>query len=81
MIPRDEDQRPAPLAKDLGRAFLYARYNADPSREGLDAMGLNDYLTRSRWGNWIRAYIDALSRVGQRLAEKLRLEHFGPFGK
>ena len=40
MIPRDEDQRPVPLAKDLGRAFLYARYNADPSRDGLDAMGL-----------------------------------------
>ena len=55
MIPRDEDQRPVLLAQDLGRAFLYARYNADVSREGLDAMGLNDYLTRSRWGNWIRA--------------------------
>ena len=28
-----------PLDTDLGRAFLYARYNVDLSREGLDALG------------------------------------------
>jgi hypothetical protein len=28
-----------PLSKDLGRRFLYARYNADLSRRGLDSLG------------------------------------------
>jgi hypothetical protein len=28
-----------PLSTDLGRRFLYARYNADLSRRGLDSLG------------------------------------------
>lgn len=40
LIPRGEDGRPLPLDQDLGRDFLYARYDADLSREGLDALGL-----------------------------------------
>lgn len=79
LIPRDEDQRPVPLAKDLGRAFLYARYNADLSREGLDAMGLNDVDPEQVGQLDSVKYIDTLSRVGQRLAEEVRREHFGPF--
>lgn len=79
LIPRDEDQRPVPLAKDLGRAFLYARYNADLGREGLDTMGLNDIDPEQVGQLDSVKYIDALSRVGQRLAEEVRLEHFGPF--
>lgn len=79
LIPRDEDQRPVPLAKDLGRAFLYTRYNADLGREGLDAMGLNDIDPEQVGQLDSVKYIDALSRVGQRLAEEVRLEHFGPF--
>ena len=31
-----------PLSQDLGRAFLYARYNADLSQEGLEVMGLGN---------------------------------------
>ncbi len=79
LIPRDEDQRPVPLAKDLGCAFLYARYNADLGREGLDTMGLNDIDPEQVGQLDSVKYIDALSRVGQRLAEEVRLEHFGPF--
>jgi uncharacterized protein len=79
LIPRDEDQRPVPLAKDLGRAFLYTRYNADLGREGLDAMGLNDIDPEQVGQLDSVKYIDALSRVGQRLAEEVRREHFGPF--
>jgi Patatin-like phospholipase len=30
-----------PLLEDLGRAFLYARYDAELTREGLDALGLD----------------------------------------
>ena len=33
-----------PLATDLGRHFLYARYNADLSAQGLRAAGFNDVI-------------------------------------
>ena len=42
MIPRDAAGKVIPLSQDVGRDFLYARYNADLSRAGLDALGLND---------------------------------------
>jgi hypothetical protein len=44
MIPRQGDPlkgSAVPLEKDCGRQFLYARYNPDVSRDGLDALGLN----------------------------------------
>jgi uncharacterized protein len=44
MIPRQGDPlkgSAVPLEKDCGRQFLYARYNPDVSRGGLDALGLN----------------------------------------
>ena len=31
-----------PLEEDCGRQFLYARYNPDVSRDGLDALGLKE---------------------------------------
>ena len=43
MIPRDGDPRegtPVPLEKDLGRAFLYARYDPDVTQAGLASIGL-----------------------------------------
>ncbi len=44
MIPRQGDPLTGglvPLKEDCGRQFLYARYNPDVSRSGLDALGLN----------------------------------------
>ena len=44
MIPRQGDPlkgSAVPLEEDCGRQFLYARYNPDVSRGGLDALGLN----------------------------------------
>jgi hypothetical protein len=43
MIPRQGDPLEGglvPLEEDCGRQFLYARYNPDVSRSGLDALGL-----------------------------------------
>ena len=79
LIPRDAEGRPVPLSEDLGRAFLYARYNADLSRTGLDAMGLND-VDPEKVGQLdsVKAIGD-LSRVGRKVAEEVKLEHFGPF--
>ncbi len=42
-------------------------------------MGLNDIDPEQVGQLDSVKYIDALSRVGQRLAEEVRREHFGPF--
>ncbi len=73
MVPR------APLSKELGRKFLYARYNADLSKEGLRKLGLPkiDPQAVSRLDS-IKAIGD-LRRVGKAVAREIKLEHFGPF--
>jgi len=42
MVPRDASGDPIPLDRDLGRAFLYARYQPELTAEGLAALGLAD---------------------------------------
>lgn len=79
MIPRDEDGEPIPLSQDLGRAFLYARYDADVTQEGLEQMGLGDIESSSvRQLDSVSAMPD-LIRVGRKLAEKVNLDDLGPF--
>jgi hypothetical protein len=77
MIPRDAAGELVPLSQNLGCAFLYARYNADLSRAGLDALGLPE-IDPSQVGQLDSVdYIEELSRVGRRIAQDVRLEHFG----
>lgn len=79
MIPRDPDGHRIPLGQDLGRAFLYVRYNAELSHEGLHRMGLSD-IDPAKVGQLDSVqHIDDLGRVGRRLAEEVSLEHFGSF--
>lgn len=69
-----------PLTSDLGRAFLYTRYNADLSREGLDALGLGDIDTQKIQKMDGVDQIDNLIRVGQANAKsQVDLKHFGDF--
>jgi len=79
LIPRDENGEAIPLSQDRGRAFLYARYNADLSGPGLNSMGLGDIdpTTVSKLDSV--DYIDDLRRIGQRVGEEVKLEHFGTF--
>jgi hypothetical protein len=79
MVPRDEGGEPLPLSRDLGRAFLYARYNADLTREGLDALGLED-LDPARVQR-LDAVDDIpdLRRVGRAAAREVRMADFAPF--
>ena len=42
LIPVDKDGERIPLDEDLGRAFLYARYNAELDEAGLEALGHGD---------------------------------------
>jgi hypothetical protein len=79
MIPRDAAGRKIPLNRNLGRKFLYARYNADLSREGLAAMGLSDIDPKNVQKLDSVKYIKDLRRVGRKLAEEIRTEHFGSF--
>jgi hypothetical protein len=79
LIPRDEQEQVIPLTQDLGRAFLYARYNADLSRTGLDALGFSDIdPTRVQKLDSVE-FADDLRRVGRKLADEVKIEHFGPF--
>ena len=79
MIPREADGKMIPLSQDLGRRFLYARYNADLSREGLDALGLNDIKPKNVQKLDSIKYIPDLRKVGRKLAEEIKIEHFGNF--
>ena len=70
-----------PLAQDLGRDFLYARYDAELTREGLDDLGLAaiDPARVAKLDSI--AAIDELLLVGRRYAEKYvnTQSHLGPF--
>lgn len=68
-----------PLEKDLGRNFLYVRYDADLSPDGLHAMGLSKIKSDSV--NKLDA-VDNLSQledIGKKLAEEVDLKHLGSF--
>jgi uncharacterized protein len=81
LIPRDDQGGIIPLEQDLGRAFLYARYNADLSRKGLDDLGLPALAPAAiqRLDLASAENIRDLGEVGRRAAEQVRLEHFRPF--
>jgi hypothetical protein len=73
MIPRDAAGHTIPLTQDLGRHFLYARYTADLSSEGLEKLELS-----SIDGEAVRKldavdHIDDLLRVGQAAAKQVDL--------
>ena len=78
MIPRSGGTI-LPLSQSLGRAFLYARYNADISAKGLAAMGLQDVDPDavSKLDS-IKAIPD-LRRVGQAVAREVSMSEFAPF--
>ena len=91
MVPRegpdegthDERRRrpPIPLSTDLGRAFLYARYNVDLSDSGLAGLGLGrlDAATLRKMDRATPEHIEQLLQVGGAAARQVSLAHFGPF--
>ena len=75
----DEMGPPLPLEDDQKRAFLYARYDADLSRRGLDALGLND-VDPARVGKLDSVEgVDDLMRVGSAVAREVDLSPFHNF--
>jgi uncharacterized protein len=79
MIPRDAAGQVIPLSQNLGRRFIYARYNADLSREGLDAMGLADIKPANVQKLDSVKYTDDLRRVGRKVGDDIKIGHFGNF--
>jgi hypothetical protein len=73
MIPRQGDPLKGglvPLEEDCGRQFLYARYNPDVSRSGLDALGLNKIDPDHVQALDQIEYIDEMQSVGREYAAK-----------
>jgi hypothetical protein len=71
-----------PLDQDLGRSFLYARYNVDLSDEGLARLGIAGVRSEDarRMDRADRDHIDLLLRIGSKAAEQVNVtEHFGGF--
>jgi uncharacterized protein len=70
------------LARDLGRSFLYARYNVDLSDQGLASLGLSGVSSEdvSKMDKADSDHIDLLLRVGSKAAGQVNVkEHFGSF--
>jgi hypothetical protein len=76
LVPRDSNGAAIPISTDLGRQFLYARYNAELSTRWLASRGLSDVNPASVAKLDSIAHIDDLVRVGQALAQEVKLEHF-----
>lgn len=79
MVPRRGDPRTGeliPLAEDLGRQFLYARYNAELSARWLNDHGLGGIEAAKVAKMDSVENINDLVRVGQALSEEVSIEHF-----
>jgi len=73
MIPRQGDPLKGdviPPDEDCGRQFLYARYNPDVSRDGLDALGLNEINPDHVQALDQIEYIGEMQSVGRNYAAK-----------
>jgi uncharacterized protein len=70
---------PIPLATDLGRAFLYARYNADLSEAGLQALGCGHMDPDEVQKLDSVESMNDLTEIGRAAAKAVNLAHFGPF--
>jgi hypothetical protein len=68
-----------PLSKDLGRQFLYARYNADLSRDGLDRIGFPTVDPASIQKLDAVENIEALLEIGRAVGKNVKSEHLGSF--
>jgi hypothetical protein len=71
-----------PLSTDMGRSFLYARYNVDLGRDGLTALGFPnvDPATARKMDKADQAHIELLLQIGEKAAQQVNVkEHFGAF--
>jgi hypothetical protein len=80
LVPREASGAPPiPLTIDLGRSFLYVRYDASLTQQGLSELGMGhvDALSLQAIDNLEAAA--ELEGVGRAVAERVNLEHLGSF--
>jgi len=70
---------PIPLSVDLGRRFLYCRYNVDLSTKGLTDLGFAGVDPSSIQKMDAVENIPTLTKIGIKAGEQVKPEHFGPF--
>src|SRR5580692_7431744 len=68
-----------PLTTNLGRHFLYARYNADLSEAGLKTLGVPQVDTASIQKMDAVGNIPILLDIGRAAAQAISTDHFGSF--
>jgi hypothetical protein len=81
-VPQRLDRPRVPLDRDLGKAFLYARYNVDLSREGLGLLGFPQVNTETarKMDKADREHIELLLAIGAAAAAQVDVkQHFGSF--
>jgi uncharacterized protein len=76
LIPRDDTDNFIPVSQNLGRQFLYSRYNAELSTRWLSSHGLGDVDAAQVSQLDSVDHIHDLVRVGQALAKEVKPEHF-----
>ncbi len=79
LVPRDSKHKQIPLEQDLGRQFLYLRYDAELTREGLDKLGLKDVDPKKVSKLDSTDGMDDLLRIGEKMAKQIKKTHFGGF--
>jgi predicted acylesterase/phospholipase RssA len=70
-----------PLAMNLGRHFLYVRYNADLSGTGLKGLGFAEVDPTSIQKMDAVVNIPVLLQIGRAAAQQVDVQHFGSFMK
>ncbi len=76
LVPRDDAGNVLPVEQDLGRRFLYARYNAELTAKWLSEHGLGDVDASQVSQLDSVEHIKDLIRVGQKLGEEVKIQHF-----
>lgn len=80
MVPMDAAGNLLPLSPPSNRHFLYMRYNADLSQEGLNHLGLENIVSDHVREMDSVKYIDDMQTVGKAAAaSQVSLDHFGSF--
>jgi hypothetical protein len=78
-VPRDGAGKRIPLSEDLGRAFLYARYDAPLTRKGLDDLGLKEIDPDEVNKLDAVEHVEELLEIGKKVGERVDLDDFGTF--
>lgn len=81
LVPLDPHDRTLPLAleEDSGKAFLYCRYNAELTPDGLDQLGLADIDAAHVRKMDSIDHVSDLERIGRAVGERVDLAHLGSF--